>query len=161
MKKIKLTQGQYALVDDEDFKRVNQFRWFAFWEDDTKSFYAIRNIRKDNGRRTIMRMHRYIMNCPKGKQTDHKNHNTLDNQKSNLRICTRQQNKMNRKNHKKSSSGYKGVYWNIPRNKWMAYIRHNGKLIYLGLYKNEIDAAMAYNKKAKELFRKFAYLNKV
>lgn len=151
MKKIKLTQGQFALVDDEDYEKVNQFKWCAHWN--VNHFYA-KNNKKG-------RMHRYIMNTPVGMFTDHKNHNTLDNQKSNLRICTYQQNQANRKKQKGISSKYKGVCWDKQVRKWLVGIRFNQKRINLGRFKSEIKAAIAYNKKAKELFGAFALLNKI
>lgn len=161
MKKIKLTQGQFAIVDNEDFERVNQFKWCASWSKTTLSFYAMRTILKSDGKRITRLMHRYIMNVHQGMETDHKNHNTLDNRKSNLRICTKQQNRANRKNHQKTSSKYKGVYWCKDRKKWGAQIKLNKKEINLGRFKFEIDAVKAYNEKAKELFGEFAYLNKI
>ncbi len=161
MKKIKLTQGQYALVDDEDFERVSQFKWYADWAKNIKSFYARTSIKKENGKQADMKMHRFIMSCSRDKEIDHKNHNTLDNQKLNLRICTYRQNHMNRRSNRGTSSEYKGVCWHIPSKKWRARIMYNGEHISLGLYKNEIDAAIAYNRKAKKLFGEFAYLNKL
>ena len=161
MKKIKLTQGQFALVDDEDFERVNQFKWYANYNSKLKSFYAIRNLRKENGKRAAISMHSYIMNTPNGMCTDHRNHITLDNQKSNLRVCTRQQNQCNMKLRKKTSSKYKGVIWNKISKKWVAGVRFNSQLIYSGSFELEIEAAKAYNKKAEELHGSFAFLNKI
>ena len=155
MKQIKLTQGQYALVDDEDFDELNQYKWHAYYDPNTKSYRAI----------TSISMHRKIMNTPRGMQTDHINHNTLDNRKQNLRICTHRQNQYNRVKHKNTTSKYKGVYLAKQKYKdkiyryWMAYIFFNGKSINLGHFKTEIQAAHAYDKQAKELFGKFALLN--
>ena len=157
MKKIKLTQGKYALIDNEDFKRINQFKWHANFIDGY--WRAMRNIRKPNGKRETQLMHRFIMNTPKGMDTDHKNHDGLDNQKHNLRICTMAQNQHNQKLRQNTSSKYKGVTWHEQLKKWRTRIRLNGKRIHLGYYINEIKAARAYDMKAKELFGEFAYLN--
>ena len=92
MKKIKLTQGKFALVDDEDFERVSQYKWTAEKCSKSENYYA-RN-------RTInAKMHRLIMGVCKSKLVvDHVNHRTLDNRKENLRVCTQKQNLRNRKN---------------------------------------------------------------
>jgi flagellar basal body P-ring protein FlgI len=159
MKRIKLTQGKYTTVDNEDFERINQFKWYAHYRNG--NWYAIRNTKRINSKQTLIRMHRFIMNCPKKLEIDHISHNTLDNQKVNLRICTRSQNNMNRKIQQKreTSSKYKGVSWHKSNKKWEAQIKLNGKNIYLGIYKIEVEAARAYDKKAKELFGEFANLN--
>ena len=102
-------------------------------------------------------MSRVIMNCPKGKEVDHKNGNTLDNRHSNLRVCTHQENCRNRRPNKNCVSSYKGVSW--FKGKWTAIINCNGKHRYLGRFKNEIDAAKAYDKAAKKAFGEFACLN--
>jgi len=101
MKIIKLTKEKFTLLDDEDFDEINKFKWQA-----TKTGYATRNTKG----KTI-RIHRLVMNAPKGMMVDHIDHNTLNNQKSNLRICTHTQNQQNQKNrqHGRGSSKYKGV----------------------------------------------------
>lgn len=104
-------------------------------------------------------MHREIMDVPKHLVCDHINHNGLDNRKNNLRTCTRQQNTHNQKPRKKGTSKYKGVDWNKRQKKWRARIYYRGKCHYLGYFNNEIDAALTYDKKAKELFGEFACLN--
>lgn len=154
MKRIKLTQNKWAVVDNEDYERVNQYKWCAYFHHG--NWYAVRWINK---KPATQRMHNFIMNCPKGLVVDHRNHNGFDNRRCNLRICTTAQNNMNQKLQRNTSSKYKGVSWYKRDKKWMAYIRLNGKRIYLGYYINEIDAAKTYDKKAKELFGKFAYLN--
>jgi hypothetical protein len=104
-------------------------------------------------------MHRYIMKVPKGLVCDHINHNGLDNRKSNLRICTRQQNTYNQRSQKGGSSKYKGVDWNKRQKKWRARIYYKRKFYYLGYFDNEVDAAKSYDKKAKEFFKEFACPN--
>ena len=118
------------------------------------------NIFTINGKRTTQRMHRLIMNCPKGLLVDHKNHDGLDNRKCNLRLCTNAENQYNQKPlQKKTSSQYRGINWQKRIGKWDVWIQLNGKSIFLGSFSNEIEAAKAYDKKAKELFGEFAHLN--
>lgn len=158
MREIELTQNKVALVDDEDFARINQYKWYVvctcnYWR-------AVRTIKKLNGKQIMQFMHRFIMNFPKGLLIDHKNHNTLDNRKSNLRICTCAENNMNKLPFKrKTTSKYKGVYWDRGRKKWRAHIRPNNKHLNLGRFINEISAAFAYDKAAKKYYGEFAYLN--
>jgi len=156
MKKIKLTQGKVALVDDGDFEYLNQFRWQAVKGYTT--YYASRAIRI-NGKRTSMQMHREILNTPKGVDVDHVNHDGLDNQRVNIRICNKSQNAMNRNSYKNSSSKFKGVFLQKYGKKWKAQLRYKGENNYLGHFLLEEDAALAYNKKAIEIFGGFAKLN--
>ena len=150
MRKIKLTQGKHALVDNEDFEYLSQFKWHACkW---SGGFYAARSI---NNRKVYM--HQIVMGSPKEKHIDHKNHFSLDNRKKNLRICTAQENMRNRKPKKVTISNFKGVYLCRQNNKWVAYIGTK----HLGYFISKIEAALAYNKKAKELYGEFAYLNKI
>ncbi len=151
MKKIELTQGKFALVDDEDFEYLNQWKWCVNHD------YAVRNGIKNNARQSKIFMHRVLMNTPKGLFTDHVNHNKLDNRKFNLRIVTKQQNQWNMRKHKDSLSPFKGVSFIKKNNKWNASIR--GK--HIGEYDTAELAASAYNGRARKLFGKFALLNKI
>lgn len=156
MKEIKLTQGKVTLVDDEDYEYLNQFRWYA--HKDCKTYYAIKNIRND-GKRSTITMHQKIMKTPKGMKTDHKDHDGLNNQKYNLRICSTQQNGANREKQIGCSSDFKGVFWSKRDKKWAACIGINKKSKRLGLFNSEIEAALVYNKVAKEKFGEFARIN--
>lgn len=157
MKKIRLTQNKIALVDDEDFEWLNQYKWYA--QKGCHTFYAIRTIYKNNKPRTV-RMHREILGLffGDGLKIDHKNHNGLNNQKKNLRFATRSQNAMNQK-IRITTSNYKGVSWHKGNKKWIAYIKINGKRLYLGLFNNEVEAAKIYDKEAKQLFGEYANIN--
>ena len=106
-------------------------------------------------------MHREILGLENrdGKTTDHVNHNGLDNRESNIRVCTCTENQHNRRPEKNRSSKYKGVSRVESRNNWVAYIRNNGTLMYLGHFRDEIEAAKTYDAKAIELFGEFAYIN--
>jgi len=104
-------------------------------------------------------MHRFILNAPRHKLVDHIDGNGLNNRKANLRLCNHSQNAWNRRPNSGCHSKYKGVYWNKDKKKWHATISKSYKRIHLGYFDNEIEAARAYDKKAKEFFGEFAYLN--
>jgi len=159
MKKIKLTQGQYALVDDEDFEDLNKYKWIAQYSSCTKTYYVKRHSHRECGKPKHLQMHRVIMNAKKGQVIDHINGNTLDNRKENLRIATYSQNRGNSKRYRNNTSGYKGVSWNKNRQRWEACIGYQNKYIYLGLYTTKEEAALAYNEAAKKYFGEFANLN--
>ena len=156
MKEIKLTQNKVALVDDEDFEYLNQFKWYALKSYSTH--YAVRGIRLKGKGITIL-MHRVILNMPKEMKTDHINHESLDNRRVNLRICTDSQNAMNMNSHKNSSSRFKGVSWHKRDKKWQVRIGYKKKVKYLGYSLSENEASLIYDKKAIELFGEFANLN--
>ena len=97
MKKIKLTQDKWALVDDEDYDRLNEHKWCAVWMTSDSKFRGKRSSpRESSGKRKSIYMHREITNAPKGMHVDHINGNPLDNRKENLRVCTNQEKQMNR-----------------------------------------------------------------
>lgn len=162
MKEIQLTQGKVALVDDEDYEHLNQWKWFAQKDTSVKKekFYACRQIRLDNGKQTAIRMHRQIMNTPQDMLADHIDGDGLNNQKYNLRNCTTAQNNMNRRNTHESLSEFKGVSFNKRRGMWAAQIQYCRKNIHIGYFVFEYEAAMAYDNMALKLFGEFAYLNK-
>lgn len=152
---IELSQGKYAIVDDDDFDELNQYKW-SFMRG-----YATRSIKIGAGKYTRESMHSHIMGVVDGKEIDHINHIGTDNRKENLRFVTDSQNQMNRIQPKGFTSSYKGVDWHKRDKCWRAHIVINKKQIYLGHFKNEKDAALAYNKKAIELYGEFAHLNDV
>lgn len=150
---IPLTQGKFAIVDDEDYEWLNQYKWYALKSRNT--FYAQRRTGKP--RQTVL-MHRQILGVPSSLQTDHQNSNGLDNRKRNIRACTHNENQHNQQIQKRNLK-YKGVSWFKPSKKWRARIVHNNQQIYLGLFVNKTKAAKAYDEKARELFGEFAYTN--
>ncbi len=158
MKKIPLTQGKYAVIDDEDYDWLAKWKWHAHQY--CGRWYALRTVYLGGGRKhrenRIIRMHREILNTPQGMETDHANGNGLDNRRSNLRICTRSQNAANRKVNK---SGYKGVHLHKQTGKWHPRIKVNYESISLGLFENQKDAARAYDKAARHYFGQFARTN--
>lgn len=157
VKQIQLTRNQIALVDDEDFEYLSSYKWQA-----CKNGYADRSIsRLVSGKNCSKRsyMHREIMGNPGRLEVDHKNGNRLDNRKSNLRLCSRAQNQMNRIKSSNKTSKYKGVSWQKCANKWMVYIKIDQKRYYLGIFISEKEAAKSYNKAAMKNFGKFAKLN--
>ena len=158
MKRIPLTKGQFALVDNEDFNKLSKHRWFA-QKRKHDNYVAIRGCKCPLVRQShSILMHRQIMLCPLGLQIDHIDHNTLNNQKANLRICTNQQNSMNQR-RRKGTSKYKGVSWSKEKQKWYSCIKVNYKTKFLGRFNSEAKAAKEYDIAAKEYFGEFAYLN--
>ena len=147
MKRIPLTQNQFAIVDDKNYEWLSQYKWLAVWCQSTQSFYAARNKKKNGKSRTIY-MHRKILGLVRNdkKLSDHINHNTLDNRESNLRIVNSQQNHFNRKN-------VKGCNWSKAKKKYAAYIKINSKQIHLGYFLTYKEAHSAYLK-AKEKYHK-------
>lgn len=154
MKNITLTQGKEAIVDDCDFEELNRHKWYA--AKPRKIFYAVRNLPGTPQRQ--IRMHRIILNAPKGQEIDHKDGDGLHNWRKNLRFCTNTENQHNRFS-RTGSSRFKGVCWHSRDNKWQSNIRIKRKHTYLGSYDNEIEAALAYDKAARKYFGEFARVN--
>jgi hypothetical protein len=153
MKEIPLTRGQFALVDDEDFEYLNQWKWIT-----TDNGYARRTEYK-NGTQKPVNMHVLIASPSLGMLVDHINGNKLDNRRENLRICTNTENRRNISKYKNNTSGYKGVTWHKQHRKWYAQIVPLRKNIFLGLFSDAKEAARAYDAAAKKYFGQFARLN--
>jgi len=150
-KKIPLTQGKFALVDDADFDWINQWKW------NYHQGYATRTIYKPF-KKTIL-MHRVIMNTPDGMETDHiKIDETLNNQRSNLRICTTAENRRNYGLRKDNTSGYKGVH-KTKNGKWQARIQVGGKRVSLGVFISAEQAVIAYDSELSNYHGEFANFN--
>lgn len=148
MKEIPLTQGKVAIVDDEDFDRINLYKW--------RYCKGAAQSQTERPNRKVLLMHRMILNAPDGVEVDHINGDALDNRKSNLRLASHKQNLANQKMKASNTSGFKGVTWHSKNKRWIAQIQGGH---YLGSYATAEDAARAYDKKAKELFGEFARLN--
>jgi hypothetical protein len=155
MKKITLTKGWVALVDDEDFDKISIHRWRATTMKSGQT-YANRTFWK-NGKQTSISMHIEILGKKPGFKIDHRNNNGLDNRRENLRHCTSSQNNMNRSRWKSKKNLYKGV--SKKRNGWRAEIGYQRKKFYGKVRKTEIEAATDYDRLAVCLFGEFAKTN--
>lgn len=155
MKKIFLTQGQFAMVDDEDYEILSAFKWYA--KKDAGVFYAVRGFRVGKKQKQIS-MHRFLMGNPS--KVDHCDGDGLNNQKDNLRVVTHAQNRWNSLKNKNNMSGFKGVYWEKRHKKWRARIRVNGSRKCLGLFSLKEDAAQAYIYASKIYHKEFSVFNR-
>ena len=151
MKEIPLTKNTVALVDDEDYERLSKFKWH------NNNGYAKRNMPILNSSNYYTFMHWEVLGCPGTSVIDHIDGNKLNNSKSNLRVCTPQQNCWNINKGIRAASGYRGVYRN--GSKWHARIKHNGKVKHLGNFNTPEEAAMTYDVAALEYRGDFAQLN--
>jgi len=156
--KIELTRGLYAIVDDEDYNKLNSFCWNATERKhfSHKTYYAVRTIYET---RKVVYMHRQILGVLVEQVVDHINRNGLDNRKENLRICSQSENNRNRGKSDVNVTGYKGVFVRRNTNSYMAAISVNKKQIYLGMFLGKEEAARAYDEAAKKYFGEFANLN--
>lgn len=162
MKEIELSRGYISLIDDGDLELVSHFKWWIDLSSNTP--YAVTRI----GGRTIS-LHRFLLNPKVSIQVDHIDGNGLNNQRSNLRICTRSQNIANSKLRKDNTTGYKGVSWFVgskhpngvwkSKPNWTARIGVNGKRITVGYFTTKEEAAKAYNEAALKYHGEFAKLN--
>lgn len=149
------------MVDDADYEYLSRFRWHAvpvYHKFPNGPQYALRGIKTSDGKCHSVYMHRVILGAPSGLQTDHKNHDTLDNRKQNLRTCTASQNQANQQKTR-GEAKFKGAYYHKKCKKWVAQIQFHNKRLWVGVFDSEIEAAKAYDVKAKELFGGFARLN--
>jgi len=149
---IKLTQGKNTLVDVGDYEFLSRFKWHAVSRG--SKFYA------RNGK--LGYMHRIIIHPGSDEQVDHRDGNGLNNVRSNLRRSSNSQNQMNKKKQGgNTTSRYKGVYWNKRDRIWVVRITRDGSRLFVGRFTSENKAALAYNKKASELFGDFALINNI
>ncbi len=156
MREIRLTMGQVAFVDDEDYESVALHKWCAQKTD--RGYYARRN----GEHAKHIYLHRVIMNAPLKTRIDHRDNNGLNCQKGNLRFCTQSGNSANsRKKERGVRSKYKGVTYcdYCHMNQWRARIKVNGKPIHLGYYNSEKRAAVQYDAAALRYFGEFALTN--
>lgn len=141
MNQIELTQGKFALVDDEDFDFLSQWKWRI-----SGSGYAISGSKSKR-----VFMHRVINNTPEGYDTDHINRDKLDNRRENLRTATKMLNGRNRGENKNNTSGHKGISWDKRVESWAVYIWKDYKKIHLGRFKILVEAIKA-RKKGEEMY---------
>lgn len=167
---MKITKNMETLIDEVDADLANA-HWCAHTHTEKSSVchYAVRNAPEVNGKRlypTTIQLHRVILSRMVGRelrgvdQVDHINHNGLDNRRANLRLATPTQNHANQRTQRKiKSSRFKGVCWNARDRKWQVNIKKNNKQLHVGNFDSEIDAAKAYDEKAKQMFEEFCCLN--
>jgi len=159
MKMIPLTQGQFAIIDDEDSDLVAPYKWSAMKRRGAAGFYAQSAVWDRSAKRTrTVLMHRLISGARPGQLCDHANMNGLDNRRSNLRICTPSENQCNRKAQSNNKTGFKGVT-RTPSGSYRASItigkaRHN-----LGTFATPEAAAIARDAAARRLHGEYASLN--
>ena len=166
VKYIKLSNyDAFAVVDEELHEEFSRHKWRAdFTKGKIHRVCRDRN-KKDPAGKTKIFMHQVVISSvPIGMVIDHINHNTLDNRRVNLRVCTVRENSLNKRPQKNNSSPYKGVSIRKLKNgkiHYVARIYNKGVSIHIGTFDTAEKAARAYNEKATELFGKYAYLNKV
>lgn len=164
MKVIPLTRGKFTIVDEDDYEKLMKYSWA--WVPSTGSQsgggYAVRKGNKRRGEPRTVQMHREILGLKKDEKVmvDHKNINSLDNRKQNLRLVNVQQNGFNRqKPIMDSTSRYKGVLRRKNATKWMARIKFNGRHVELGSYISEEKAAAVYNFASRIFFGRYRHEN--
>jgi hypothetical protein len=156
-REIPLTQGQVAIVDAADFEWLNQHKWWAQYDPHTQGYYANTQIKLASKYWPHYSMHRMILGLERGdtREGDHWNGNSLDNRRSNLRITDNHGNGRNQRKNSRNTSGFKGVQWRKDRSRWLAVIRVNGKLIYLGMRNTPEEAYALYCEASKAYHGEF------
>jgi hypothetical protein len=157
-RKIPLGEGKFTIVEPVDFYQVNRFNWCA--KENGPRTYAVRLVADLHNRTKIISMHREIMGAPAGMLVDHRNRDTLDNRRKNLRLATHSQNQFNKgKTTRKTTSRFIGVFFEKYSGRWVARTTVEGKRIWLGRFDSEIEAARVYDEAAKKYHGEFAQLN--
>jgi hypothetical protein len=156
LKRIPLTKGKFTIVDDEDYKWLSQWKWCARKDNKTSELFYAARTDWSSGKPIAVFMHSEIF----GPACDHKNRNSLDNRRQNLRTASKTQQNCNQRLRKDNTSGFKGVGQSISHpGVWVAKIQINRKTLHLGYYKTKEEAARAYDHAASKYHGEFAYLN--
>lgn len=164
MVKMTTSNGVEFEIDEEDVDRVAAYRWYGF-KPDGKKTYIFRTIstRLSSGKwkTQSVYLHRFLIDAPSGLSVDHKDNNSLNNRRSNLRLATQSQQNQNTKklNPSTASSRFKGVSFNKKRNAWEVYIHDKRKKVIIGYFQNEEEAAHAYDNAARSRYGEFASTN--
>lgn len=151
-RKLPLTNGGFALVDEEDFLRFSRRSWRT-----NRAGYARATTtvgRKAERKTASFLLHRLVLGASPGQWIDHINRDKLDNRRANLRLATVSQNTANHPGYGHSSR-YKGVTWNKRARRWQVAVQHR----YVGVFASEEDAARAYDRAALAAYGEFAFLN--
>ncbi len=158
-RRIRMAQPRYAKVDPADYKRLRKYQWLT--RKGTNSFYARRHTPGGKGKKgSLIYLHQEIIKAPAGMVIDHINHDGMDNRSANLRAATHSQNLYHRRKRSGAAqSKYKGIYWRKRKRKWEATIKFEKKRTFLGYFRDEIDAAKAYDRAAMKYHGEFASLN--
>lgn len=159
MVKVPLTRGYVAIVDDCDAERVLPHSWRVDMAHNSLRYARASLGRRSDGDRRDVQLHRFILDAPADVLVDHRNHDGLDNRRSNLRLATASENSSNRRSLPGATSAFLGVTWHRQAQRWQAAIKKDRRSKYLGLYESEIAAARAYDAAAQHIHGEFAQLN--
>jgi hypothetical protein len=143
MQEIPLSQGQVALVDDQDYPLLSDFRWCYRPERNGRQGYAVRH-RKVDGKDRLCYLHREILPAPEGHETIFLNHDRLDCRRANLRVVSKQEARQHHRVRSDSKSGSKGVRYNDDGDTWSATVYRNGHCYHVGTYSSKEAAESAY-----------------
>jgi hypothetical protein len=152
---LELRTNVFCIIDEQDFAMLEPYKWYCY-KSSSGALYAMSTIKGK-----VQRMHRFLLGMATNNhlQVDHLNHNTLDNRRCNLRVVSRAQNLQHRRGPQNFSSAYKGVGWHPCRRLWRVRIYDKGKRVEVGHFRDEVEAALAYDRKALEVYGEFAHLN--